>query len=128
MNKVEIKKFFWNLVKNIEDCSDTITKSDTGVIEEVGMTICDDYTVMFGLDDGVIRIYNKEHFPLAAFTEESETLLILKELFECLEITAPEVPVQEQSQININKLRVENGLEAIPNGEHNFISTKLSDN
>lgn len=98
MNKVEIKKLFWKIVSNIEDCADIITKTDTGVIEETGMSICDDYSIMFGLNDGVIRIYNKEHFPIAAFTEESETLLILKELFELLEETAPEVPVQEQSK------------------------------
>jgi hypothetical protein len=37
------------------------------------------------------------------------------------EMTAPEVPVQERPQININKLRVQNGLEPILSGETNFI-------
>ncbi|MDU4852863.1 MAG: hypothetical protein E6X72_00515 [Clostridioides difficile] len=38
--------------------------------------------------------------------------------------TAPEVPVQEQYPININKLRKENGLEPIENGDIDFIPIK----
>lgn len=84
MNKNEIKKFFWKVVSSLEDCTDTVTKNNAGVVVETGMSINDDYSVMYGLDDGVIRIYNKEYFPIADYTEESEELLILKELFECL--------------------------------------------
>lgn len=50
------------------------------------MLLSNDYSVMFGLDDGVIRIYDKDYKPLIAFTENSEVLLILKELFEDLEL------------------------------------------
>ncbi|WP_045517770.1 hypothetical protein [Clostridium sporogenes] len=98
MNKVEIKKLFWKLVDGIEYCCDTTVENSAGVVVERGMQLSNDYSIMFGLDDGVIRIYNKEHSPLIAFTEESEILFILKELFESLEITkeAPEIPAQEQ--------------------------------
>ncbi|BAQ14711.1 hypothetical protein CBB2_2601 [Clostridium botulinum] len=97
MNKVEIKKLFWKLVDGIEYCCDTTVENSAGVVVERGMQLSNDYSIMFGLDDGVIRIY-KEQSPLIAFTEESEILLILKELFESLEITkeAPEIPAQEQ--------------------------------
>ncbi|KIN82151.1 hypothetical protein [Clostridium botulinum] len=86
MNKVEIKKLFWKIVNGIEEVSDTVVKNKAGVVVERGMILSNDYSIMFGLDDGVIRIYNKEHFPLIAFTEESEILFILKELFESLGI------------------------------------------
>lgn len=36
--------------------------------------------------------------------------------------TAQEAPVQEQPKININRLRAENGLKPIPNGDSDFIS------
>lgn len=39
--------------------------------------------------------------------------------------TAPEVPVQEQYQININKRRKENVLESIENGNIDFIPIYL---
>lgn len=43
---------------------------------------------------------------------------------KALKETAQEVPVQEQPHININQLRVKNGLEPIPNGDIELISTK----
>lgn len=86
MNKLEIKKLFWKIVDEIEYCSDTVIENQAGVVVERGMMLSNDYSIMFCLDDGVIRIYNKEHFPLIAFTEESEVLLILKELFETLDL------------------------------------------
>lgn len=86
MNKIEIKKLFWKIVDQIEGCGDTVVKNDKGVVTERGMLLSNDYSVMFGLDDGVIRIYNSEYFPLIAFTEESEVLPLLKELFESLDI------------------------------------------
>lgn len=102
MNKNEIKKFFWKIVNEIEEVSDTVVKNEAEVVVERGMQLSNGYSIMYGLDDGVIRIYNKEHFPISAFTEESETLLILKEVFELLEEeqTAPEAPVQEQPVIS----------------------------
>lgn len=86
MNKIEVKKLFWKLVDEIEYCSDAVVENEVGVVVERGMLLSNDYSIMFGLDDGVVRIYNKEHFPLIAFTEESEVLLIMKELFESLEV------------------------------------------
>lgn len=85
MNKIEIKKLFWKLVDEIEYCSDIVVENEAGVVAERGMMLSDDNSIMFGLDDGVIRIYNKENFPLIALTEESEVLLIMKDLFESLE-------------------------------------------
>lgn len=38
--------------------------------------------------------------------------------------TAQEVPVQEQPSVNINRLRVENGLKPILNGDACFIPLK----
>ena len=85
MDKIEVKKLFWKLVNAVEENSDTVIKNKAGVVTERGIMISNDYSVMFGLDDGTIRVYNNEEFPIAAFTEESEILLILKELFEELE-------------------------------------------
>lgn len=42
--------------------------------------------------------------------------------------TAPELILQEQKAININKLRVENGLAPISNGNSDFISKEQFDN
>jgi hypothetical protein len=86
MNKIEVKRLFWEIVNTIEGCSDSIVKNAAGVVTERGMQLSNGYSVMFGQDYGVIRIYNEEYFPLIAFTEENELLIILKELFEQLEI------------------------------------------
>ena len=85
MNKLEVKKLFWELVNKIEDCSDATVRNDAGVVER-GIELPNGYSVMFGLDDGVVRIYDDKQFPINAFNEENETLLVLKELFEYLEI------------------------------------------
>ena len=85
MNKLEVKKLFWKIVNEIEEVSDTVVKNEAGVIVERGMMLSDDYSVMFGLDDGVIRIY-KEHCPLLTFTDESELLMVFKELFDSLDL------------------------------------------
>ncbi|KYH35871.1 hypothetical protein CLTEP_02640 [Clostridium tepidiprofundi DSM 19306] len=84
MNKFEVKKLFWKLADGIVACGDTVTQNKAGVVVERGIALSD-YYVMFGLDDGVIRIYNSEYLPIAAYTEESEELVVLKELFEDLE-------------------------------------------
>lgn len=39
--------------------------------------------------------------------------------------TALEVPVQEQSSININQLRIKNGLNPIPNGDIDLVTQSL---
>lgn len=85
MNKNEVKKLFWNLVNGIEFCWDTITENSAGVVVERGMTLENDYSAMYVLDEGSIKIYDNHHNVIAEFTEESEILYILKDLFEVLD-------------------------------------------
>ncbi|QOR34415.1 hypothetical protein IMX26_13060 [Clostridium sp. 'deep sea'] len=82
MTRLKAKQVFWKIVHYIEDCSDTNFKNKAEVITDKGMTTSSGGCIMFGLDDGVIRIYDNKNFPIAAFTEDSETLLVLKEIFE----------------------------------------------
>lgn len=117
MNKNEVKKLFWNIVNQIEDCCDIITQNDQGVVIEKGMGLSNNCSITFGLDDGVLRIYNAKYSPVASFTEEDETLIILKDLFEYLieESTAPEVPVQEQYKDNFSTITGEKLSNTCPN-------------
>ncbi|HOA81263.1 MAG TPA: hypothetical protein PKK61_09415 [Defluviitaleaceae bacterium] len=85
MNKNEVKKLFWNLVNGIEFCCDTITKNSSGVVVERGMALENDYSAMYVLDEGSIKIYDNHHNVIAEFTEDSEILYILKDLFEVLD-------------------------------------------
>ena len=64
MNKFEVKKLFWKVVDTIEGCSDTQVSNEAGVVVERGMTIENDYSIMFGLDDGVIRVYDITRLPI----------------------------------------------------------------
>lgn len=86
MNKNEVKKLFWKFVDGIEFCCDTITKNSAGVVVEKGMALENGYSAMYALDEGAIKIYNKDNIVIATFTEEDETLYVLKDLFESLEI------------------------------------------
>lgn len=86
INETETKELFWKIAKNIESCSDCYTKNSVGVITERGMLLSSGGSVMYGYDDGVIRVYNEKCEPLLAFTEESEALFILKDMFESLEL------------------------------------------
>lgn len=45
----------------------------------------------------------------------------MKPKCENTKVTAPEVPVQEQQIMNINGLRIQNGLKPIPNSDFDFI-------
>lgn len=85
MKSLKIKKLFWKIVNDIEECSDSRIENTAGVVTERGMQLLSGCTIMYGLDDGVVRIYSKENIPLISFTEESEELLALKELFEILD-------------------------------------------
>lgn len=75
------RKLFWEMVRHIEGCSDCYIKNDQGVIIERGMLLKGDYSICFGLDDGVIRIYDDDHKVLFAFDENSSFLLALNEVF-----------------------------------------------
>lgn len=85
MNKYEIKKLFWKIVNQVEGCSDCIIKNATGVVIERGMLLSNDYSIMFGLDDGVLRIYDDSQNQIMSFTDESYELIVLKELFDIAE-------------------------------------------
>lgn len=84
MNKFDVKKLFWQLVNMIENCCDSITKEESGNVIERGMMLSNDYSIMYVLNDGAIRLYDNEHSIIAEYTEESEELLMLKDLFEYL--------------------------------------------
>lgn len=86
MNKIDTKKIFWKVVNAIGDVSDTVTENDKNGVIESGMQLSNGCSVMFGLEDGVLRFYNKDNLSLIEFTEESEGLLLIKELFENLEL------------------------------------------
>lgn len=58
---------------------------------------------------------------------KEEDIEALNIAIECLRReTAPEVPVQEQPLVNINKLRIKNNLKPIPNGNYDIIAIKQS--
>lgn len=86
MNKTNTKKTFWKVVNEIEYVSDTVIKNNKDVVTERGMQLSNGCSVMFGLDDGVLRFYDKDNVSLIEFTEKSEGLLLIKELFENLEL------------------------------------------
>ena len=86
MNKTNTKKTFWKVVNEIEYVSDTVIKNDKDGVIESGMQLSDGCSVMFGLEDGVLRFYNKDNLSVIEFTEKSEGLLLIKELFENLEL------------------------------------------
>lgn len=79
--QLENKKLFWKMVQHIEGCSDCYVRNNQGVITERGMLLSNDYSAYFGLDDGVIRIYDNKHSVLLAFDENSPFLITLNELF-----------------------------------------------
>lgn len=85
MNKHEVKKLFWKIVNYVHDCSDTTIENKEGVVTERGMSLSGDYSIMFGLDDGILRLYNSQNEIIAEYTEDSEALVILKDLFEDME-------------------------------------------
>lgn len=84
MNKHEIKKLFWKIVNEVEGCSDCIIKNAVGVVIERGMLLSNGYSVLFGLDDGILRIYDDVQNQIMSFTEESYELIALKEVFDIL--------------------------------------------
>jgi hypothetical protein len=86
INETETKELFWKIVKNIESCSDCYTKNSSGVITERGMLLSSDASVMYRYNDSSIIVYNEKCELLLAFTEESESLFILKDMFENLEV------------------------------------------
>jgi len=86
MNKIDTKKIFWKVVHAIRDVRDTVIKNDKDVVTERGMQLSNGGSVMFGLEDGVLRFYDKDNLSLIEFTEKSEGLLLIKELFENLEL------------------------------------------
>ena len=86
MSKDKVKKLFWDIANEVDSCSDTRIENTCGVVSEKGISLPNGCSVMFGLDDGILRIYDKDFSPLIAFTEESEVLVALKEFFELLEL------------------------------------------
>lgn len=86
----------------------------------------DNQTIISGLKD-LIRdreIFGDENDPDCVFFYDKKVLEGAVKIIEA----APEVEAQELPSININQLRIENGLKPIPNGDCNFIATKLSEN
>ncbi|KHD35180.1 hypothetical protein NL50_14905 [Clostridium acetobutylicum] len=76
------KKIFWRLVNELEVVSDTIVKNEQGVVIEEGMMLSNDYSIMYVLDKGTIKIYNSDNKSLLEFDEDSLLLEALGELFE----------------------------------------------
>ena len=87
MNRQQLgnKKLFWKMVDYIEGCSDCIIKNHQGVVTERGMLLDDDYSILYGLDDGVIRIYDNNENVVFAFNENNAFLLTFKLIIDDLE-------------------------------------------
>lgn len=83
--QLENKKLFWKMVDYIERCSDCIIKNHQGVVTERGMLLDDDYSILYGLDDGVIRIYDNNENVVFAFNENNAFLLTFKLIIDDLE-------------------------------------------
>ena len=104
MNKkqIEIKRLFWKMVEVTESCSDTAIRNEKSEIVERGMTLANG-NVMFGVNDGTLNVYVEScDEPVMVFTENSQDLLILRDIFEKLSLierekTTPEVPAQGQT-------------------------------
>lgn len=79
---METKKIFWKLVNSLEGVSDTIVKNQQGVVIERGMMLSNDYSVMYVIDEGFIKICNSDNESLLEFDEDSLLLEALSELFE----------------------------------------------
>ena len=83
--QLENKKLFWKMVDYIEGCSDFIIKNHQGVVTERGMLLDDDYSILYGLDDGVIRIYDNNENVVFGFKENNAFLLTFKLIIDDLE-------------------------------------------
>lgn len=83
--QIENKKLFWEIVNHIEGCSDCIIKNHQGVVIERGMLLENGYSILFGLDDGVIRIYDNKQNVIFDFNENNTFLKILKDIFNNFE-------------------------------------------
>lgn len=83
--QIENKKIFWEIVNHIEGCSDYIIKNQQGVVTERGMLLDNEYSILFGLDDEVIRIYDNKQNTIFSFDENNTFLKILKDLFDNFE-------------------------------------------
>ena len=86
MNDLQVKKLYWKVINAIEGASDTTITNDEGVVTESGMQLSDDNSAMYNLNDGSLTIYDKDCLPLICFTEESKSLMLIKELFEDIEM------------------------------------------
>ncbi|MHC1681346.1 MAG: BC1881 family protein [Clostridiaceae bacterium] len=124
MNKkqIEIKRLFWKMVEVTESCSDTAIRNEKSEIIERGMTLANG-SVMFGVNDGTLNVYVEScDDPVMVFTENSQDLLILKDLFEELilierEKLTPKVTNQEQSEKFVTMKSDMNKLAKIPTKE-----------
>lgn len=87
MNRQEVEnnKLFWKMVNYIESCSDKVVENHQGVAIERGKVLNYDYSILFGLDDGVVRIYDDKERVIATFDENNKYLSILKDIFNDLE-------------------------------------------
>ncbi|MHC1684922.1 MAG: hypothetical protein AB6733_18605 [Clostridiaceae bacterium] len=100
-NQIETKRLFWKMVEVTESCSDTAIRNEKCEIIERGMTLANG-SVMFGVNDGTLNVYVEScDEPVMVFTENSQDLLILRDIFEELSLiekekTTPEVLAQGQ--------------------------------
>lgn len=79
---METKKIFWKLVNALEGVSDTIVKNEQGVVIEKGMKINSDYSIMYVLDKGTIKVCSFHNESLLEFDGNSPIFEALSELFE----------------------------------------------
>lgn len=86
MNKLAVRKLFWKIVNEIEGCCDTVIKNYKGVVIEKGMGLSNGYSILYNLDEGTLKICDDKFNAINTFTEESEILLVLKDLFEEIEL------------------------------------------
>lgn len=81
-SELDAESVFWKVVSHIEFHATINFKNFAGVVTQRGISVANGYSVMFGLDDGVIRIHDNRRFPIMAITKDDVCLLILKEIFE----------------------------------------------
>jgi hypothetical protein len=83
-DKLAVKGLFCEIADVIEDCSDCVLQNEVGYILERGKMLSNGYSIMFNLYDRSLKLYNAENETLLSFTDKSEMLLPLKEMFSDL--------------------------------------------
>lgn len=78
------KKKFYQIVRGIEDCSDTVIENKHGVVMERGITLHDGQFITYHLEDNTINFYIDDEIILS-IEEDSPIITMFEELISNIE-------------------------------------------